>query len=80
MSGGGPRSTLASMFTTTDIQRRLEELESERMLASLMGLSANQGYMSDLRSEIDATRDAYVGAAVTEIASLRAQLDSPLYG
>jgi hypothetical protein len=36
--------------------------------------------MSDLRSEIDATRDAYVGAAVTEIASLRAQLDSPLYG
>ena len=80
MSGGGPRSTLAPMLTTTDIQRRLEELESERMLASLVGLSADPGYMSDLRSEIDATRDAYVGAAVTEIASLRAQLDSPLYG
>jgi D-serine deaminase-like pyridoxal phosphate-dependent protein len=68
------------MFTTTDIQRRLEELESERMLASLAGLSTDPGYMSHLRSEIDATRDAYVGAAVTEIASLRGQLSGPLYG
>ena len=80
MSGGGPRSTLSSMFSTTEIQHRLEELESERMLASLVGLSADRGYMSDLRSEIDATRDAYVGAAVTEIASLRGQLSGPLYG
>jgi len=80
MSRGGPRSTLALMFTTTDIQRRLDELESERMLASLAGLSTDPGYMSDLRSEIDATRDAYVGAAVTEIASLRGQLSGPLYG
>ena len=80
MSRGGPRSTLSPMFTTTDIQQRLEELESERMLASLVGLSADPAYMSDLRSEIDATRDAYVGAAVTEIASLRGQLSGPLYG
>jgi hypothetical protein len=80
MSRGGPRSTLRPMFTTTDIQRRLDELESERMLASLAGLSADPAYMSDLRSEIDATRDAYVGAAVTEIASLRGQLSGPLYG
>ena len=68
------------MLSTTDIHRRLEDLESERMLASLHGLTADPAYMSDLRGEIDATRDAYVGAAVTEIASLRAQLDSPLYG
>ena len=68
------------MFTTTDIHQRLEELESERMLASLVGLSADPAYMSDLRNEIDATRDAYVGAAVTEIASLRAELDGPLFG
>jgi hypothetical protein len=68
------------MFSTTDIQQRLEELESERMLASLIGLSADPAYMSHLRTEIDATRDAYVGAAVTEIASLRGQLSGPLYG
>jgi hypothetical protein len=68
------------MFTTTDIHQRLDELESERMLATLIGLSTDQAYMADLRTEIDATRDAYVGAAVTEIASLRAELSGPLYG
>jgi hypothetical protein len=67
-------------MTTTDIHRHLEELESERMLASLIGLSTDAGYMADLRSEIDVTRDAYVGAAVTEIASLRAELSGPLFG
>ena len=80
MSVRGARSTLASMFVTTDIHRRLEELESERMLASLIGLSADAAYMADLHIEIDATRDAYVGAAVTEIATLRAELSGPLYG
>jgi hypothetical protein len=76
----GAERRLGSMFTTTDIHQRLEDLESERMLASLIGLSADQTYMADLRTEIDATRDAYVGAAVTEIASLRAELSGPLYG
>jgi hypothetical protein len=80
MSGGGPRSTLAPMLATTDIHRRLEELETERMLASLVGLAADPVYMSDLRDEIDATREAFVGAAVTEIATLRGQLSGPLYG
>lgn len=80
MSGGGPRSTLVPMLSTTDIQQRLEDLESERMLASLIGLSGDPAYMSNLRNEIDVTRDAYVGAAVTEIASLRGQLSGPLYG
>jgi hypothetical protein len=80
MSGGGPRSTLSPMLTTTDIQQRLDELESERMLASLVGLAADQAYMSDLRNEIDATREAFVGAAVTEIATLRGQLSGPLFG
>ena len=80
MSGGGPRSTLAPMLTTTDIQRRLDELESERMLASLAGLTADPAYMADLRGQIDATRAAFVGAAVTEIATLRGRLSGPLRG
>ena len=33
-------------MTTTDIQQRLEELESERMLASLIGLSTDPAYMA----------------------------------
>jgi hypothetical protein len=74
------KRTLALMFTTTDIHRRLDELESERMLASLIGLSADKAYMAELHNEIDATRDAYVGAAVTEIASLRAELSGPQLG
>jgi hypothetical protein len=36
--------------------------------------------MDDLADEIMATRHAYVGAAVTEIAILRADLSGPLYG
>jgi hypothetical protein len=37
-------------------------------------------YMADLDEEIAVTRSAYVGAAVTEIASLRAQLSGPQFG
>jgi hypothetical protein len=66
--------------TTSDLQRRLEELESERMLASLIGLAADPAYTADLKSEIDAVREAYVGAAVTEIAVLRAELSGPTLG
>jgi hypothetical protein len=36
--------------------------------------------MADLREEIVATRHAYVGSAVIEIASLRAQLFGPQVG
>ena len=34
----------------------------------------NAPYMADLEGEIEATARAYVGAAVTEIATFRAQL------
>ena len=59
---------------------RLHELEIERALASIEGLGDNLAYMADLDREIAATRSAYVGAAVTEIASLRAQLSGPRLG
>jgi hypothetical protein len=36
--------------------------------------------MADLEDEIAAARSAYVGAAVTEIASLRAELSGPQLG
>jgi hypothetical protein len=36
--------------------------------------------MDDLDNELGYHRDAFVGMAVTEIATLRAQLDAPLRG
>jgi hypothetical protein len=62
------------------LHRHIQELEAERMLASLHGLERDPAYMADLRDEIDAARHAYVGAAVIEIASLRGELSGALLG
>ncbi len=66
--------------TAADLQIRLRALESERATAVLNGLAENGLYMTDLETEVETTRAAYVGAAVTEIATLRAMLDGPLRG
>ena len=50
------------------------------MMASLHGLASDPAYIADLHDEIDAARHAYVGAAVIEIASLRAELSGALLG
>ena len=57
------------------LREQLELLERERAAAALHGLAGNGLYMADLSDELEALRSAYVGAAVTEIASLRAELD-----
>ena len=67
-------------MVAADTRIRLLELEAERALAAIEGLAGNAAYMADLAREIAATRSAYVGAAVTEIASLRAQLSGPQLG
>jgi hypothetical protein len=64
----------------TDLKTHIQELESERILASLHGLNNDAAYMADLTEEITATRHVYVGAAVTEIATLRAELSGPQVG
>ena len=66
--------------STGDLATHLRELEAERALAGLMGLDGNALYMDDLRDEIVTCRAAFVGAAVTEIAILRADLSAPLRG
>jgi hypothetical protein len=65
---------------THEIQIRLKELQAESALASIEGLASDSAYMADLREEIAAESHAYVGAAVTEIATLRAQLSGPQVG
>jgi hypothetical protein len=65
---------------THEIHIRLKELQAESALASIEGLASDSAYMADLRDEIAAESHAYVGAAVTEIATLRAQLSGPQIG
>jgi hypothetical protein len=67
------------MFAT-EMHTHLQELQAERALASIEGLASDSAYMADLDEEIAATHGAYVGAAVTEIASLRGQLSGPQVG
>jgi hypothetical protein len=70
---------LADM-TAIDVKRRLVLLFEERALAMTVGLGDDPAYMADLDDEIAATKAAWTGAAVTEIASLRAQLSGALAG
>lgn len=67
-------------FTATEVKRHLHLLHEERQLAVEIGLAADGAYMADLEEEITACRAAYVGAAVTEIAAMRASLSEPLVG
>jgi hypothetical protein len=61
-------------MSATEIQIYLQELESERIAASLEDFASDAAYVGDLEEEIAQTRHMYAGAVVTEIASLRAQL------
>jgi hypothetical protein len=67
-------------MSAIELQTHLRQLHAERVLASLEGLGSDRAYMADLADEITATRHAYIGAAVTEIAELRALLSGPQAG
>jgi hypothetical protein len=69
-----------STLTATDVRQHLDLLYEERVLAVSIGLAADGAYMADLEQEIAAYRSALVGLAVTEIASMRAQLSGPFVG
>jgi hypothetical protein len=63
-----------------DLHNQLIELRAERALAEETGVANIRSYMDDLERDIARSRAAYVGAAVTEIATLRAQLSGPQVG
>jgi hypothetical protein len=69
----------AATPAAAELRMHLDLLLAERALIRLEGLD-NAAYEADLSEEILAMSSAYVGAAVTEIASLRAQLSGPLVG
>jgi hypothetical protein len=66
--------------TPADLRARVGLLALEREAAEGSSLGDDSAYMVDLRDEIAAVEAAYVGAAVIEIASLRADLDGRLVG
>jgi hypothetical protein len=66
--------------TAATLRQRLWALEGERLEALAAGLGTNRLYMSSLEGEIVATREAFAGHAVTEIALLRADLSGRLQG
>jgi hypothetical protein len=69
-----------SSLTASDVKQHLDLLYEERVLAIRIGLAADGAYMADLDEEIAAYRSAFVGVAVTEIASMQAQLSGPRVG
>jgi hypothetical protein len=67
-------------MTASEARTTLHRLQAERLDAVEAGLGDNAPYMTDLEGEIDDSRAAFIGLAVTEIATLRAQLGGPQVG
>ena len=59
---------------------QLIELHAERALAEETGVARISPYMADLERDIARSRAAFVGAAVTEIATFRAHLSGRTFG
>ena len=72
-----PITSWNSSITALDVRSHLVQLEHERALALREGLGGVAAYMADLEAEIEHRRRLYVVAAVTEIATLRAELFGP---
>ena len=67
-------------MTAADVRRHLAGLQAERALALDYGVGKVAAYMADIDEEIAYCSELYVTAAVTEIATLRAELSGSLAG
>jgi hypothetical protein len=68
------------MMNAFEARSHLSELELERDLARSTALAGVDAYIADLEHEIATWRNVYIAAAVTEIATLRAELFGPQVG
>ena len=66
--------------SAVELLSRLQALESERFEAEQIGLMRSDDYRRDLEAEFAGCHTAFVGAAVTELAVLRADLGHPQVG
>lgn len=61
-------------MSTYELRQHLESLRTERAVAEAAGLGGNDVYMHNLDDEYEMCQRAYVGAAVTELATFRGEL------
>jgi predicted trehalose synthase len=61
-------------MTAAQLHGYIEQLETERAIALQTELAEVDAYMDDLTDELELVRELYVTSAVTEIATLRAEL------
>jgi precorrin-3B methylase len=66
--------------TAAEALEHLNGLKVELAIAGPAGLLADADYVRDIAEDLEASEEVYVGLAVTEIATLRAELGSPLLG
>ena len=67
-------------MSTNTIREHMLALVQQRLAAERYGLAAGGPYIADLHHDGEAFRAPYVGAAVTEIAMLRADLSGRTLG
>jgi hypothetical protein len=67
-------------MSALELRTQMLELYTERALAEETGVASIRSYMASLERDIALSQAAYVGAAVTEIASFRAQISGPNSG
>ena len=70
---------VSRVMTAADARSHLVRLEAERALARMKGLGEVQAFMADLEDEIDEWRHRYIATALTEFATLRAEMSAPLH-
>jgi hypothetical protein len=75
-----PRWHADCIVSTSELHTHLRELQAERALAEITGVAGIGAYMADLERDIARSHAAFVGAAVTEIATFRGQLYGRLWG
>jgi hypothetical protein len=61
-------------LTAAEVRSHLIQLESERSVARSTGVAEIEAYAADLEEELERWLGLYVMTAVTEIATLRAEL------
>ena len=67
-------------MTAYDLHNQLLELKAERALAEETGVASIASYMEDLERDIARSQAAFIGAAVTEIATFRGELSGRNWG
>jgi hypothetical protein len=67
-------------MSASEMRNHLASLHAERALALTANPSPAEGLIAEIDQEIGVTEAAYVGIAVTEIATLRGELFGPQVG